>query len=366
MPSARPASPSVATLRALALARALPARATLQQVIDRMGYVQADPIQAPARAQDLILVQRVDGYRAGDLEKNYPLLDCEEETLHNYGFVPRSVQRWLHPRTPTERRLAHAGEESLFRKVLEVVRSLGQAHPRQVEAALKLGTTTNYWGGQSSSTTRVLEFLLYRGDLRVVRRDRGIRVYEPASHLEAFRQTPLDERTRADALLDLLLGQYAPISESRLRAVIQLSGHGAPGLKTALRDALKARRKHLRSAEVDGQVYLWPDEPAPPELPRQVRLMAPFDPLVWDRHRFEHLHGWEFKFEAYTPEKQRRFGYYALPLFWGDRAIGWATLRTEGDDLHADLGFIDGEPRSREFSRSLDEELERLRVFLEG
>ena len=55
------------------------------------------------------------------------------------------------------------------------------------------------------------------------------------------------------------------------------------------------------------------------EAPRQVRFLAPFDPVVWDRARFEHLWGWAYRFEAYTPVKKRVRGYYAMPMLWGDQ-----------------------------------------------
>jgi hypothetical protein len=47
---------------------------------------------------------------------------------------------------------------------------------------------------------------------------------------------------------------------------------------------------------------------------------------VWDRRRFEHLWGWAYRFEAYTPAPKRVRGYYALPLLWRDRVIGWGNL----------------------------------------
>ena len=50
----------------------------------------------------------------------------------------------------------------------------------------------------------------------------------------------------------------------------------------------------------------------------EVRLLAPFDPVVWDRRRFEVFWGWAYRFEAYTPAPKRVRGYYALPLMWGD------------------------------------------------
>src|SRR5690349_4205800 len=66
-------------LRRFAVARSLFKPTTLRRALDRMGFVQADPIRAPARAQDLTLRHRVKDYRAGDLERLYPTLDVEED-----------------------------------------------------------------------------------------------------------------------------------------------------------------------------------------------------------------------------------------------------------------------------------------------
>ncbi len=87
-------------LRRYAVARSLFKPTTLKRAIDRLGFVQADPIRAPARAQDLTLRHRVAGYRAGDLERRYPRLSLEEDYFVNYGFLPRAHHRLMHPRTP--------------------------------------------------------------------------------------------------------------------------------------------------------------------------------------------------------------------------------------------------------------------------
>ena len=86
-------------LRRFAVTRSLFSPTTLRRALERMRYVQADPIRAPARAQDLILRHRVKGYRAGDLERNYVSLAIEEDTFVNYGFVTRELQAlmaWSH------------------------------------------------------------------------------------------------------------------------------------------------------------------------------------------------------------------------------------------------------------------------------
>ncbi|HEX2011144.1 MAG TPA: crosslink repair DNA glycosylase YcaQ family protein, partial [Roseateles sp.] len=86
-------------LRRYAIARSLFRPTTLPAAIRKLGFVQADPMRAPARAQDLILMQRVEAYRAGDLERRYQRLDIEEDCFVNYGFLPRQHLALLHPRS---------------------------------------------------------------------------------------------------------------------------------------------------------------------------------------------------------------------------------------------------------------------------
>jgi len=88
-------------LRRYAVARSLFAPSTLRAAIERLGFVQADPIRAPARAQDLTLRHRVRDYRAGDLDRRYARLGIEEDFFVNYGFVARRVYALMHPRAGT-------------------------------------------------------------------------------------------------------------------------------------------------------------------------------------------------------------------------------------------------------------------------
>src|SRR4030081_2975133 len=85
-------------LRTYAVARSLFGPTTLKRALHRLGFVQADPIRAPARAQDLTLRHRVKGYRAGDLERRYATLGVEEDFFVTYGFVTSAIQALMHPR----------------------------------------------------------------------------------------------------------------------------------------------------------------------------------------------------------------------------------------------------------------------------
>ena len=93
-----PKPPTLDDLRRYAVSRTLFKPTTLLRAIEKLGFVQADPIRAPARAQDLTLRHRVIGYRAGDLERRYAKLAVEEDCLVNYGFLPRKHLALMHPR----------------------------------------------------------------------------------------------------------------------------------------------------------------------------------------------------------------------------------------------------------------------------
>jgi len=351
-------------MRRLTVSRSLFAPTTIERAINTLGFVQADPIRAPARAQDLILRPRVEGYRAGDLERRYPALGVEEDVFINYGFVTRAVQALMHPRAGASL-LPTAGNKRAH-ALLTFVRERGTAHPREVDAHFSHGTVTNYWGGSSSATTHLLEAMHYKGLLRVARRDNGIRIYAQHAHAPA----PIGSaarKSRVDALVDVLVSQYAPLPAASLSQVISRLRYAVPQWRGELRGALQRARQRLSRAEIDGQSWYWPESATATRVaqPDAVHLLAPFDPVVWDRRRFEMLWGWPYRFEAYTPVSKRKLAYYALPLLWRDHVVGWGELSIKNGALQAAFGYVAGKPpRDRQFKRALDEEVERMRTFL--
>jgi uncharacterized protein YcaQ len=94
------------------------------------------------------------------------------------------------------------------------------------------------------------------------------------------------------------------------------------------------------------------------------RLLSPFDPVVWDRGRFEASLCWVYRFEASTPAPKRKRGYYALPLVWRDRVIGWGNLSRQEGVLKSEFGYVESAPRDRACNRGLEAELDHMRAFL--
>lgn len=334
---------------------------TLEAALDAAGFVQADPIRAPARAQDLTLRPRVAGYRAGDLEARYASLPIEEDFFINYGFVTRRVQALMHPRAS----LSPTAANKKAKAILEFVRERGAVHPREVDAHFAHGRVTNYWGGSSSATTQMLELMHYKGMLRVSRRDNGIRVYSEQRH-GAGPVGAAARRAHLDALVDVVVGLYAPVPAASLSFIISRLRYATPHWRDDIRPAYERAKRRLAHASIDGHTWYWPEGHAPREPDQDsVHLLAPFDPVVWDRRRFEMLWDWAYRFEAYTPEAKRKLGYYALPLLWRDRVIGWANLSVRDNALVPVLGYVSGRaPRDRGFKQALERELDAMRTFL--
>lgn len=336
-----------------------------------MGFVQADPIRAPARAQDLILRHRVQNYRAGDLERRYTTLDIEEDFFVNYGYVTRTLQALMHPRSNSRVPADDVsspwppGQKKKAKLLLDFVRERGVVHPREVDEHFAHGRVTNYWGGSSNATTHLLDAMHYAGLLRIVRRDKGIRIYSAHRH-EPIPRGATERRARIDALVDVVVRIYAPLPGPSLSFYLRRLRYAAPQWQKELPSALQRAKQRLSHARVGKLDWYWPaDENANDYSTHDlVRFLAPFDPVVHDRDRFGLLWGWTYRFEAYTPSPKRKLGYYAMPLLWRDHVIGWANLSVKNGELNHDLGYIDEPPRDRTFKRELDAELDRMRSFL--
>ena len=129
---------------------------------------------------------------------------------------------------------------------------------------------------------------------------------------------------------------------------------------------MQRAKERLTNARVGKVDWYWPSAENVDDrsIDEVVRILAPFDPAVHDRDRFELLWGWIYRFEAYTPVPKRKLGYYAMPVLWRDRVIGWANLSIKNGDLSYDFGYVDEPPRDRTFKRELAAEIERVRAFL--
>jgi uncharacterized protein len=357
-------APSLQQLRRYAIARSLFNATSLPRAIARLGFVQADPMRAPARAQDLILAQRVKNYRAGELERRYPRLAIEETFFVNYGFLPRESLALLHPRSAP--RSWDATMQARAQQVLAFVRGHGRTYPRDVQAHFDHGRIKR-WGADLNLSSHLMEGLHYGGLLRVARREAGTRVYEAIEHPPQD-DSPEARLARAGQLLDRVVQLYAPLPAASLGYLCGLLRYGVPHLAAEVRQVQAHAKSRYAHAQVDGLLWFWPQGEKPMStryaVDDRLRFLAPFDPVVWDRRRFQLFWGWEYKLEAYVPAHKRRMGHYAMPMLWGEEVLGWANLKVVEGRLQHDLGFALPRPRGKAFRQALDEALHQMKEFL--
>jgi len=358
-------APSLLQLRRYTIARSLFRPTSLPRAIACLGFVQADPMRAPARAQDLILAHRVKDYRAGELERRYPRLTIEEAFFINYGFLPRETLALLHPREAPP--AWDARMQARAREVLVFVRQHGHTYPKDVQAHFDHGRIRR-WGSDLNVSTHLLEGLHYRGLLRVARRDAGTRVYQAIEHPPQD-DSPKARLTRAGQLLDKVVQLYAPLPAASLGYLCGLLRSGVPHLAAEVRQIQEHAKSRYSHAQVDGLLWFWPQGENPVatryKVDERLRFLAPFDPVVWDRRRFQLFWRWEYRLEAYVPAHKRRMGHYAMPMLWGEQMLGWANLKVVDGRLQHELGFVGPRPRGSAFQLALHEALQQMQEFLE-
>ncbi|TFL20180.1 winged helix-turn-helix domain-containing protein [Jannaschia formosa] len=316
--------------------------ADLAGVIDRLGFVQLDSIATVARAQHMILHARRTAYRAPALatlhDRDRGLF---EHWTHDASILPMrffpywrlKFARYADPDN-TRWRHWHDTHEGKLDEVLERIARDGPCSSSDVGADEARGSG-GWWEWHPSKAA--LEYLWRCGRLTVVRRQHFRKVYDltenvvPPEYLNAF--VPDDE------VIDWACG-----------AALDRLGFATPGELAAFWELVTpaearhwcdgaARRGEIVPAEIacaDGRVrrvWMRPDalDEVPPEAPRRMRVLSPFDPALRDRKRAERLFGFHYRIEIFVPEAQRRYGYYVFPLLEGDRLVGRIDMKAERD-----------------------------------
>jgi hypothetical protein len=360
-------APTLEQLRQYAIARSLFKPTSLLRAIARLGFLQADPMRAPARAQDLILLHRVKNYRAGDLERCYAQLPIEEAFFINYGFLPRETAALLHPRGgPRHWDAWDKAMQKRAQDTLAFVSQRGQTSAKEVQAQFDHGRI-HRWGASLNVSSHLLEGLHFRGLLRVTQREAGTRIYEAVEHPPQD-DSPEARLARAGQFLDVVMKLYAPLPAPSFGYLCGLLAHGVSHLAAEVRKLQQHPQSRYSHAQVDGRLWLWPAGENPKSaryaIDDKLRFLTPFDPIVWDRRRFKLFWDWEYKLEAYVPAHKRRLGHYALPMLWDDKVLGWANLKVVNGRLQHELGFVGSRPREKSFRLALEEALQQMQCFL--
>ena len=325
--------------------RSLPAVApSVLRVVDRLGSLQFDPLEVPgARNHDLVLHARIAGYRRewcdqwlyGAPEERR-LIELYNKMLSIVPIAELPHYRITWTRVESQYRDGILREQApVAEAVLERIQSDG---PLSTASFRDHGHAVDWWWAPTPAARAVMEALFVSGRLGIARREGNRRHYDLIERLVPAELLARSE-TEEDAMRHRLLSRY--------RAVGLTAPSGQAEVMYGTGNAADRRRRTdelvddgvLLPVQVDGlkatHYILVDEEPIledtehPSAGPSALSFMAPLDPLLWDRRRLRELWNFDYVWEVYTPAAKRRWGYYVLPILFGDRLVGRIEPRLE-------------------------------------
>ena len=305
------------------------------ELFRRFGSIQYDPIAVAGRSHDLVLHARVAGYEPSWTERHYERRELFEAVNKGLSFVLTSDYPWFRGTQSRRVRQILAENAEVAERVLERIRADGPLSALDFER--QHGETVDWFGVKTNVVRAVLEAYTATGVLGLARREGSRRYYDVVERLlprEVLEHdVPLTEQLR-----------HKMLSRYRAHGLLGASSGGDvfgglgpakpdPGYpeypgRTALREGL-VEDGELVPVEVEGvrgPRFVVRDEvellAASSEPPPSVAFLSPFDPLVWDRALLGSLFEFDYVWDLFHPPAKRRFGWYVLPVLFGDRFVG--------------------------------------------
>jgi uncharacterized protein YcaQ len=332
----------------LAPPRRLPAEPeSVLRVVDRLGSLQFDPLEVAGRNHDLILLARVAGYRRQWtdhwLYEDRRLYETYNKGLSIVPVAEMPYFRYVWDRARTRHDAAAFDEHApLVEELLGRIREQGQLLPRDVGAREAIDW---YWR-PTNQVRAILEALAEVGTIGIARREGNLRVYDLAERL--FPADVLaDRRPTGEQQVHRLLSRYRGngLLGASGNQELWVGGTGYAADRRAVRHELveDGRLVPVQVEGIRGERFVVGDEVALlDQAEREVRdgappggtepgvaFLAPLDPLCWDRDLLRRLFDFDYVWEVYVPEAKRRWGYYVLPIIYGDRLVGRIEPRIE-------------------------------------
>ena len=300
------------------------------QVIRRLGSIQFDPIAVAGRNHDLMLHARVAGYEPAWCDTLYERRKVFETTNKALSFIPASEVPWYRVNAgrkgPRFHAAALAENAEVAERVLERLRTDGPLSSADFQA--ESGRTKDWFGMPENAVRSVLEAYTVAGVIGLARREGNVRYYDVIERL-------LPAKLLAQEVPERDQLRHKQLSRHRAHGLLGAGGAGGTFARIANPDVRRALHKELVElgslvpVEVEGmrgKRFVVAEEvaqlEAPPEPTPSVAFIAPFDSLLWDTKLLAALFDFDFVWEGFFKPEKRRWGYYVLPILFGDRLVG--------------------------------------------
>lgn len=356
-------------------------RGDVLKTIRRLGFLQLDSINVVARAQDYTCFARLGGFQSawlGELQAQGKLFEgwTHDASLIAVEHYPHWRLRWRadKPRIeghPWWRQLLGPDSERICGHILERITAEGPLGSADFDHPEKRGP---WWGWKPQKAA--LDYLWRTGRLAVAGRVNFHKRYDLPERVlpEAHALPEPDPATHLEWACGSAAEGLVCFTPKEMAAYWNaVDSSAARGWCQAA-----TRTGRLLAVEVESRVgeraqpaFLLADWESrlhrAPEAPPGLRFLAPFDPVLRDRNRALHRFGFDYRFEAFTPEAKRTYGYYVLPILEGERLIGRLDPK-----LHRDRGLLEvrglwwepGIKPTKARLKALDEALASLADFV--
>ncbi len=342
--SARAARRFLVDRHFLSSPRSLPAEPhSVLSVVERLAVLQFDPLEVPgARNHDLVLHARIRDYRRGWCEAWLYGPDRRLIEVYNKSLNMVPMAELPHYRLTWVRHAEEYGAGILREHadaVADILATIEARGPLTTADFAHHSRSVDWWWAPTRASRAILEALFVSGRVGIARREGNRRFYDL---IERIVPAEILDRTETDELAakHRLLSRYRSIGLSRPSAgndVMIGTGAGPERRRHTLEMADAGvlvpvqveGHKQLLYAPAAERPALTAAESAAPIAEPRVTFLAALDPFMWDRGLVRDLFGFEYLWEVYVPEPKRRWGYYVLPILFGDRLVGRIEPRYE-------------------------------------
>jgi uncharacterized protein YcaQ len=309
-------------------------KAGVMKYIQQVGCVQFDPLNIVGHNQELVLQARVADFQPWLLQdllyEDRKLVDALDKNMSIYP-----VEDWPYFRRKREsarQRLGHS-ERPAMAIVDQVRRAIVERGPLS-SIDLDFNQSVDWSWAPTRLSRAALESMYFWGELIVHHKVHTRKVYDFADrHIsEQLLQAP-DPNPTQEAYYDWYIlrriGSIGLLWNRPGDAWLGISGLKSPQRQAAWKRLLE--RQQIVEIQVDG--VQWPlylrsqDEPRLARLldghapSKRAAIIAPLDNLLWDRRLIQALFDFEYVWEVYKPAEERRYGYYVLPVLYGDQFV---------------------------------------------
>jgi uncharacterized protein YcaQ len=329
----------------LAPPRALPAKPeSVLRVVEQLGLLQFDPLEVPgARNHDLVLHARIAGYEREWCDRflyghDRRLIELYNKSLNILPIheLPHYAVSW----TRNERTINDgilADQKAVADAILARLETDG---PLSTAAFAEHGHAVDWWWAPTRASRAVMEALFVTGRIGIARRDGNRRYYDLIERIVPAELLAVRE-PEEDGMRQRLLSRYRATGMTKPSGtqieVMYSAGSPAERVKRTERLVADGLLLPVEVGGLKGTRYIMGDEEPILEAttaaaampPPGVSFLAPLDPLVWDRRLLRELWAFDYLWEVYVPEAKRKWGYYVLPILFGDRVAGRIEPRIE-------------------------------------